>query len=1185
MKKRTLQFCRVKAFFCLKQRCILLLLLLAILKPAHSQANANPLQNSSLLTMSLTNAPLVKAFDIIKQQTPYRVIYDNSLLRKAVPVTVAVNKEPLPNVLPLLFRGQPFEYRIIDQSIILTPQRSKAGTAYHETGKLTPPVGDTLITGVVVADSSFLPLSGANIQVKETNISTSTDNSGRFQIRIPQQGATLIVSYVEYSTKNILVKQNAQFPLHVLLIKAPKEIEGVTIVSTGYESLPKERATGSFAQIDNKLLNQQVGLNIIDRLRGVASGVLFDQKNDGPSFTIRGLSTINGPKEPLIILDNYPYEGNINNINPNDIDNITILKDAAAASIWGTRAGNGVVVITTKKGRFKQPLKVEFNANYIVAQKPDLFSLPQMSSADYIEVEEMLFNNGFFNSQINSPYYSALTPAVEIFLKKQQGLISDHEATAQLNSLKNIDTRDEYNKYFYRNAVNQQYALSLRGGSENIAYLISGGYDKSISNLDASYQRINLRSENIYKPAKALQISFGLLYTNTSGKSGKPGYGDISIGSRSVPYLSFGDANGNPLSIPKTYRESFTDTAGSGQLLDWKYYPLEDYKYNTGNTQLSDFLGKIGLSYKLMPGLDIDIKYQYQKQQAASTTLAGLQSYYTRDLINKYTELDYATGEIKYGFPLGGIFGKSISTIESQNIRGQVNFNKKFGKHEITALIGSEIRQTKINTDNLSAFGYDPDLLITGIIDATNPHLNFVTGSYDYLNAGGVSFSAKNNRFVSLFGNAAYIFRKKYILNGSIRKDASNLFGKATNDKWTPLWSMGAGWNISNEHFYKSNLLPELKLRVTYGYSGNVDQSKSAVTVMRYSGNASYTNLPYGTITQYKNSELRWELVAMFNVGLDFCVKNNIINGSLEYYYKKGLDLFGPSPIDYTAGLGYSTIIKNVANMKSNGFDLSLTSNNFKLGAFHWTSSLLFNYNIAKTDKYYLEPGISSGSFVNFGSSITPIPGQPLYTIISYQSGGLNMQGNPQGYINKQLSTDYYSIANDTSRQNLSYSGSAVPKCFGSLINNFSWRGIEISVNISYKMGYFFRRSFLSYDLLFRSGVGHREYQDRWKVPGDELFTNVPAMIYPNDPQRDIFYSLSEFTVEKGDHIRLQYINVTYNLPDRIMQKTLFRSLQLYVNASNLGIIWRANKKEIDPDFINGLSLPKTYAVGIRTNF
>lgn len=271
--------------------------------------------------------------------------------------------------------------------------------------------------------------------------------------------------------------------------------------------------------------------------------------------------------------------------------------------------------------------------------------------------------------------------------------------------------------------------------------------------------------------------------------------------------------------------------------------------------------------------------------------------------------------------------------------------------------------------------------------------------------------------------------------------------------------------------------------------------------------------------------------------------------------------------------------------MKASGFDITLVSNNISSRSFYWSTNFLLSYNLAKTDKYYLGTGISSSSFVNSGNSITPIPGQPLYTLISYQSGGLDIEGNPQGYINKQLSTDYNSITNDTMKNNLSYDGTSVPKYFGSLINNFSWKRLTININISYKLGYSFRRSYLSYDLLFNNGVGNMEYANRWKQPGDELITNVPALIYPNDSRRDNFYGQSEATIEKGSHIRLQYVNIIYRfLTKKGSSRSLIKGCEAYLNLSNLGILWRANNRKIDPDFPASVPIQKSYSIGIRTN-
>ncbi len=391
-------------------------------------------------------------------------------------------------------------------------------------------------------------------------------------------------------------------------------------------------------------------------------------------------------------------------------------------------------------------------------------------------------------------------------------------------------------------------------------------------------------------------------------------------------------------------------------------------------------------------------------------------------------------------------------------------------------------------------------------------------------------------------------------------------------------------WDLSKESFFKLPYISHLKFRATYGVSGNVDQSKSAVTVMAYSNN-SLINLQQGIIQQYPNPELSWEKVSQINLAIEFISKKETISGSMEYYRKKGLNLFGPAIFDYTAGITSNTIIKNVANMQSNGVDLVLMSKNINK-EFKWSTNFLFSYNTSITTKYYIPAGSGSGSFVNDGSSITPKPGEPLYSMISYKWAGLeHATGNPQGYLDKAISTDYYAISADTSLKNITYNGSATPKIFGSLINTFSWKKISLTAAIQYKLKYFFRRNSISYDQLINYGTGNSDYSKRWQKPGDEKITNVPSMVYPNDSYRDAFYLLSETTVSKADQIRLQYVMLSYDFSLKQFRGLPFQLVQLYLNAANLGILWRANKDHIDPDYPSSVANPKTFTIGIRSNF
>ncbi|HVY75915.1 MAG TPA: carboxypeptidase-like regulatory domain-containing protein, partial [Puia sp.] len=669
--------------------CLFLILLLT------SSFRTSIQPRPAMLTMHLVNAPLQKAFALIKRQSDYRVIYDNSILKSAKPVTISVERQPVHEVLPQLFRDQPFDYRIEEETIILTPRSSRLQDSVSDKPGNAK---DTLVSGTILADSTLTPLAGATISIRGTNRFTTTDSSGKFRITVPGERVTLLISYVGYSTQSIVVDHPGRSSVRVVLRKTPQEMEEVQIISTGYQDIEKKNIPGAFSTIDNKTLNQQTGTNILQRLNNVTSGLLFNigKVNNNPQNTtnisIRGLSTINGPLDPLIVLDNFIYEGDINNINPNDIEKVTVLKDAVATSIWGARAGNGVIVITTKKGRFNQRLKIDLNADVIVTQKPDIYYPSQISPADEIDVEQYIFNKGYFDDQIYDTYqYLPLTPAVKVFLNRQNGLISAADSASQINALKSVNSLDQYNKYFYQTAITQQYALNLRGGGNNVAWLISGTYDKSNYTLKNDYDKVNLRFSNSYRPIKNIQIDAGVYYTSSKAVSGLS-TNNFQIAGRNVPYLKFADDNGNPLPIDR-YNSNFTDTAGAGNLLDWKFYPLNDYKHDRTTVSLQEFVADLGLNIQILSFLKLAVNYQYQKQSSNTETLADLQSFYARDLINNFSDIDYVNNKVNYIIPKGDILDQSFSNINSQNFRGQFIFNKSWENHAVSAIAGTEARE------------------------------------------------------------------------------------------------------------------------------------------------------------------------------------------------------------------------------------------------------------------------------------------------------------------------------------------------------------------------------------------------------------------------------------------------------------------------------------------------------------
>ena len=942
-------------------------------------------------------------------------------------------------------------------------------------------------------------------------------------------------------------------------------------------------------QLNESLLNQQFSTGILSRLESIANGLSVGRKTTGGSgqLLIRGLSTINGPKTPLIVVDNFPYEGDINNINPNEIETITLLKDAAAASIWGTRAGNGVIVITTKRAALNKPLKVNFSMGFKITDKPDLWYRPVMSSAEVIETEQFLFSKGYRFSDTALAGRPPFTPVYELLFKNRRGQITTEQLNAQLDYYKQQDLRNDFNRYMYRNAIAKQYALQLSAGSNQMAWVLGAGIDDNTSELDAGYTKTNLRLENVFQPLKGLSLTTSVYYTNAKNKSGKIGYTDLTtIRGGVAPYISLVNADGTAAAVDKDYRRNYIDTAGAGKLLNWNYYPLNDYLYNRQSAAIEDVLLNLNLNYQILPALHAELKYQYELQTTNSQTIREQESYFTRDYINRFSQINRTNGAVTYKVPLGGIANFANNSVKVNRFRYQLNYQQRWGNHSIAALAGGDINNVVNEKSSYRVYGYNDDLLTSARVDFATPQPTFITGSSSYIDQA-VDFGSTLNRTVSFFSNAGYSFKETYLLNISVRRDASNNFGINTNNRWTPLSSLGIGWNMHKEKFYRVKGLPYLKLRATYGASGNIDPSLTAITTVLYSTVNPYTGTVSARPDQFSNPELRWEKSRQLNIGIDFKTTKNRVVGSVEWYSKKGIDLYGPALVDYTVGLGQPSITRNVASMKGSGIDADLTFQLIQHKNLNWQMQLNVNANTDEVTDYFLR-SLNGSSYVGDGVGIAGIVGKPVYSIFRYQWAGLDpINGNPRGYINQQISTDYAALTGSgTKIEDLAYFGSALPRWFGSMGQSISYKGFSLHLRFTYKMGYYFTRTSINYAGLFGGATGHADYTNRWKQPGDEVFTDVPSMQYPLVNARETFYNASEVLVERGDHIRLQYATLSYSIYKKQWKAMPFNNLQLYVNANDLGIVWRANKKGLDPDyFSNSFPPARNIAFGLRCNF
>ncbi len=1043
------------------------------------------------------------------------------------------------------------------------------------------------LSGTVISSSDKKPLAGATVNTEGGRNPVYTNNDGKFTVTTTASQGTLTVNFIGFKPVKQGFSTSNSGPFTISLSEDENMLQEVQ-VSTGYQKISPERMTGSVTLIDSNLLNQRVSSNILDRLDGLAPGLFFNNTTNTGTISklginIRGQSTIDWLRvntDPLIVLDNFPYNGDIENINPNDIESINVLKDAAAASIWGARSGNGVIVITTKKGRPGRALKLGFNSNFTIGQKPDLsYDKTYMNASDFIETERYLYGQGAYRDIIDDTYSMApLSPVIEIL---SDNSLSDDEKEARIDMLRKSNLASDFSKYVYRESLSQQYSLNMAGSAGQLTYSLSAGYDNNdLNTIRTGNNRITVNSLNTYNPVKNLDITVGLLYSRRSIDNNN--ILSYSPANGMYPYSKLADNDGNALPLARYFRSSYIDNTSNLGFLDWNYRPLDEINLSDRSSVINDLVFKAGIKYNFPSWGSIELQGQREDQNGLSRNFQSEDSYYTRDLINRFSQRASASGLFTYPFPQGGILTLGNSGLISNNLRGQINFRHLFsGSHELSMLAGTEIRQDRSTGFSRTSYGYDPE---TGIavsdIDFQNSYPVNPAGSSRIPSVNN-NYSSVTDRFISFFANASYTYNGKYTAYLSGRKDGSNIFGVKTNDRITPLWSSGVRWNISKESFYTSKLLPSLALKGSYGYNGNVYNGSAYFTAIYY--NSALSGLPYGEVTSAPNPELSWEKVRNLNIGLDFQTSRQVLTGSVEWFSKDGSDLIEDVPL--APSTGFASFKGNAARTHTTGVDLSLESRIID-GIFKWHSALLFSaqkdklkdYNVLYTTNKSIA-GTNSGALVI---------GKPLYSLYSYKWAGISSEnGDPLGYLNNEISTDYTKLIDNGE---IVFEGSLRPQQYGAFRNTFSFKNISLTVNISCRFNYFFRRNSvnLNYQEIAALTGMHQDYQYRWQKPGDELVSVVPSLSYPTNNNRNTFYQYSEVLVEKGDNIRLQYINLGYDLTKRQIKRMPFGSVQLYVYANNLGILWRANKYHIDPDIstlAGTFPQPRTIAAGIRANF
>jgi len=1141
--------------------------------------------SSQTITYAGRDVKLAQVFQVIKKQTGYTIFGNEELLQSAQPVTIDAQNMPLQSFLSKLFAGQPIQYSIRKRTIILS-KAAAPPVANSQSQEVAPQIQRIELKGRVT-DSTGMPLAGASVKITGTHIGTTANENGEFSIHV-KEADVLFISFVGYEPQSIQVTADVLSRQTVtvrLLVNAHELAAATVVVNTGYQKISKERATGSFVYLSNKELNRRVGTSIIELLDGNANGIQFDKRTPNQRFNIRGFNSFTFT-EPLVVVDNFPYYGNVNDLDPNDIESVTLLKDAAAASIWGAKAGNGVIVITRKKAAIGQPLRVNFNSNVTIQEPIDLYYKKNMTVPELMDVERWLFDKGYYNTRLTNPNKKTiiLSPQVLLLDQLRNNQISQEAADAQIAAWKQQDIRKDYEKYFYRNAVTQQYSLNLSGGGDKHSFMVSGGLVRGLSEMvNADNKRMNLRSLLSLRPLKNLEISAEMSLLSTNSSSGGFYSYPITVGGgmRSIwPYAQLVDDDGNALAVPMTYNPDYIDTLGGGRFLDWRLRPYDELRNSTRDVRSlhNNILLKIG--YKPVKNLELSIIYKHERQNGTTEFLKREEAYSTRNMINRFTQFN--GDKTTYIVPRGSILEYQNDRMRGNNIRGQLSYHLSWGGlHRVDFIGGGETSDNQSNSTSSNYYGYDPDLKIAGVVDVVNYYpISDGVSSIGKISSGQ-SFNELRNRSVSFFSNLSYAYKSRYIITASARRDAANIFGVSTNNKWKPLWSAGLSWVLSEEGFLQQSVFDNLKLRVTYGHSGNSGGMSAKTKIIMYNTGSEYTNTPVGLVMGPPNPNLRWELVGMFNTGIDFSMWNRRLSGSLEYFSKKSTDLISSAQVDPTNG--FVQLDKNIATLTGKGVDIQINADILRK-AVRWSATWSLSYVKDVVHKYY-------GSKYNIdflaganGVSMFPMEGYQLYPVFSYRSAGLNPEnGNPRGYLGGQISEDYANIFRGT-LNDLVYHGSALPRLYGFLRQDVSWRGFALSANFTYKFNYYFQRNGLNYSTLFANYQGHPDFNKRWQQPGDERNTRVPSMIYPMGSNRESFYERSEDNVRKGDQIKLRDIRLSYSRSVKIGSAGKAMQVQLYGTMGNAGLLWTANDERLDADY-KDTPPGRNYSLGISANF
>lgn len=1140
-------------------------------------------QAGKAIDINVKDATVKEVLEIVKKHD-YRLAYSTAVIDACKKkVTMNLKKATVAQVLDEAFKGTDLSYKV--EGNLITIKEVKRDTSITAKG--------------VVKDENGEPIPGVSVVIKGTTVGTATGVNGEFEIRVPEN-SVLLFSFIGMETKSALVDSGK--PINVVMKEMVNEMDEVVI--TGYQVINKRESTSSISTLRAEDIIEPVGSSLDQMLQGKVPGMSVMQMTStvgaAPKIRIRGSSTIVGNREPVWVLDGVVLQdpvpldatelnsmdrvnliGNaISGLNPEDIDRIDVLKDASATALYGSKAANGVIVITTKRGKPGAP-SVRFSTSMSFMERPSYKKQYRMNSKDRIEVSEEIHRRGFeFEgfSPDDVGYEGALR-------RLWDGEIDMKKFNQEVKSMKEQNT-DWYDLLF-RNSFSQSYTLSMSGGTERADYYFSAGYsNQQGSQLQEKGERFSFMTNLGFKLSERLRASVNLA---------------ASINTTDRPTVDLNEYAYNTSRTISPYNEDgsycfygYEPATLNGNIV-LNYNVLNELEYSESTQEVRSINTRVNLDYTATSWLSLGTVLSYNTGAARSERCYDERTYH----VSKYRRLPYGYDKSLLSadalenlrsktclIPYGGILSFDENVNNSFMVRAYLNVNKLFNDvHSISFSAGMEASSSEYRGYARENWGYLPG---RGKKFVTIENLTDWSAASLEMQKLTPVVSDNTRNFLSYYGTLSYSYRGKYVVSANMRGDGSNKLGETA--RFLPIWSFSGRWNIGGENFMipLENVISNLDIRASYGIQANVTDAHNPNLIIGLGTLHSNSEEYAATVSQLPNLDLKWEKTNSFNVGLDFDFFKGKLFGSFEYYYKKSKDQLMSVEIETTNGDKIVSI--NGGDLKNKGWELSFSLSPIKTDDFEWnmTFNTGKNYNsvanvVNRSETYsdYL-----SGSIIKNGFA--------LNSFYSYQFDGLDENGIPKFKGLKDYDENGNVIITTRAQalaSALKYSGKREADLSGGLSLSFRYKRLSLSTRFSLSLGNKIRLNELyagdSFKLPFPAQNMSTEFIDRWKKPGDEKFTNIPSLsdklitIAGMNPDNkgsvmntnsEVSYSYwqmyndSDLRVVSGNFLRCTALSLSYSLPREVVKKMFLRDVSFSLGVSNPFVIKSKELKGRDPE-------------------